>query len=87
MDSDESYHSEILEFYYLDEMTNDSEKENIGFISKEENQQNVDVFTMANAQSYLLAQRAENIVKKAEYVLNVWKRIFRSISQNRDKKT
>ena len=54
MDSDESYHSQS-EFYYPDEMTNGNEKENIGAISNEENQQNVDVFTMANAQNYILA--------------------------------
>ena len=45
MNSEESYHSES-EFYYLDEITNDNEKENIGARSNEENQQNVDVFTM-----------------------------------------
>ena len=84
MDSDESYHSESREHYYLYEMTNNSEKENIGAISKEENQQNVDVFTMANAQSYLLAQRAENIVKKAAYDFNASKRFFRNKSENRD---
>ena len=38
MDSDESYHSES-EFYYPDEMTNGNEKENVGAISNEENQQ------------------------------------------------
>lgn len=84
MDSDESYHSEGREYYYLYEMTNNSEKENIGAISKEENQQSVNVFTMANAQSYLLAQRAENIVKKAAYDFNVSKRFFRNKSENRD---
>ena len=46
-DSDESYLSES-EFYYPDEMTNDNEKENIGAMGDEENEQNVDVFTMAN---------------------------------------
>ena len=45
-------------------MTNDNEKENIGAISNEENQQNVDAFTTANVQNYILAQRAENTVKK-----------------------
>ena len=45
-------------------MTNDNEKENIGAISNEENQQNVDFFTMANVQNYILAQRAESTVKK-----------------------
>ena len=65
-------------------MTNNSEKENIGAISKEENQQSVNVFTMASGQSYLLAQRAENIVKKAAYDLNASKRFFRNKSENRD---
>ena len=45
-------------------MANDNEKENIGAISNEENQQNVDFFTMANVQNYILAQRAESTVKK-----------------------
>ena len=63
MDSDGSYHSEG-EFYYSDEITNDNEKESIGAISNEENQQNVDVLTMANVQNYILVQRAENTVKK-----------------------
>ena len=40
MDSDESYHSES-QFYYPNEMTTDNKKEDIGAISKEENQQNV----------------------------------------------
>ena len=70
MDSDESYHSEN-EFYYPHEMTNDNEKENIGAISNEENQQYVDVFTLANVQNYILGQRVENIVKKTECDLNV----------------
>ena len=69
-DSDESYHSEN-EFYYPHEMTNDNEKENIGAISNEENQQYIDVFTMANVQNYILGQRVENIVKKTECDLNV----------------
>ena len=47
MSSDESYLSES-DFYYPDEMTNDNEKENIGAISKEENHQNVVVFTVTN---------------------------------------
>ena len=55
MDLDESYHSES-EFYYCHEMTSDNEKENIDVISKEENQQNADVFMMANVQSYILAE-------------------------------
>ena len=63
MDSDESYHSES-EFYYPNEITNDNEKESMGAISNGENQQNVDVFMMANVQNYILAQPAENTVKK-----------------------
>ena len=62
-------------------MTNESKKENIGPISKEENQH---VFTMANVQNCPLAQRAENIVRTVEYELNVWRRFFRNISENRD---
>ena len=53
MDSDESYHIES-EFYYPDETTNDYEKEIIGATSNEQNQQYVDVFTMPNAQNYIL---------------------------------
>ena len=53
------YHNES-EFYYPHKMTNESEKENIGAINNEENQQNVEVFTMANVQNYILTQRAEN---------------------------
>ena len=59
MDSDESYHSET-EFYHPDEMTNGNEKENIGTARNKQNQQNVDVLTMANVQNYILDQRAEN---------------------------
>ena len=59
MDSDESYHSE-RKFYYPDEVTNDNEKENICAISNEENQQNVNIFAMANVQNYILSQRAES---------------------------
>ena len=33
---------------------------NIGAIGNEENQQNVDAPTMANVQSYILAQRVED---------------------------
>ena len=43
-------------------MTN--ENENFGAITTEEYRQNLDVFTMANVQNYILAQRAENTVKK-----------------------
>lgn len=56
------YHNES-EFYYPPKMTNENEKENIGAISNDENQQIVDVFTMANVQNYILTQRAENTVK------------------------
>ena len=48
----------------------------IGAIGNEENQQNIDVFTMANVQNYILAQREENTDKKTEYELNVWMRFF-----------
>ena len=59
MYSDESYHSES-EFYYHDEMTNDDEEESISVRYNEENQQNVNVFTVANEQNYISAQLAEN---------------------------
>ena len=39
------------------------EKKNIGAIGNEGNQQNVYVFTMANVQNYILAQRVENTLK------------------------
>ena len=54
MDSGESYDSES-DFYHPDEMTN--EKENIGA------KMSIYVFTIANVQNYILAQRAENTVK------------------------
>ena len=38
---------------------------NFGAITKEEYRQNLNVFTMANVQNYILAQRAENTVKKS----------------------
>ena len=58
MDSDGSNHSES-EFYYPNEMTNEIKKKKFffGAIGNEENQQiNVDVFTLANVQKYILAQ-------------------------------
>ena len=46
-------------------------------INNEENQQNVDVFTMTKVQKYILTQRAENTdVKMTEYELNVWRSFF-----------
>ena len=50
MDSDETYDSKS-KFYYPDNMTNDNKKENTGAVSNEENQQNVDIFTLANVQN------------------------------------
>ena len=47
-------------FIITNEMTNDDEKESISVRYNEENQQNVDVFTVANEQNYILAQPAEN---------------------------
>ena len=86
MDSGESYHSES-EFYYPDEMTNSDKKENIGATRNKENQQNVEVFTMANVQNYILAQRAENAVKRNR-VLSLFERLeevfLRNISENRE---
>ena len=64
MSSDESYHSES-EFYYLDEMAkDDNEKENTAAITNEENRENDNVYSRGNVQNYILAQRAENTVKK-----------------------
>ena len=52
-------------FFYPDEMTNENKKYMyIGAIGNEENQQNVDVFTMSNVQNYILAQRVESTVKE-----------------------
>lgn len=62
MDSVESCHSES-EFYHTDEMTNDSEKENIGAVGNEENQQNVNVLTVCKTTFYCVL-RSENTVKK-----------------------
>ena len=59
MDSDGSA------FFYPDEMTNESKKcVCIGAIGNEENQQNVDVFTMSNVQNWILAQRVESTAKE-----------------------
>ena len=47
------------------EMKFQKKKKNFfGAIGNEENQQNVDVFTLANVQKYILAQWVENTVKK-----------------------
>ena len=78
MDSGESYHSDS-ELCYPDEMTNENENEDIGAISNEENQQNVDVFTMARVKINFLAQRVENTVKRVrlerlEEVIIIWRR-------------
>ena len=65
-------------------MTNDKEKENIGVMRNKENQQNGNVFMMANVQNYVkfLAQWAKNTVNKTEHDLNVWKKFFHNISEN-----
>ena len=65
MDSDESYHSES-EFYYPNEITNDNEKESMGAISNGENQQNVDVFMMANVQNYIAKRKERKEERKRE---------------------
>ena len=62
----------------------DNEKENITAITNEENRENDNVFTLENVQNYILAQRAENTVKKIEYDLNVWKRFFRHKGEERE---
>ena len=44
--------SDLSEFYYPDEMTNENQKNiYIGVISNEENLQNFNVFTMANVKT------------------------------------
>ena len=53
-------------------------------ITNKENWENDNVFTLENAQNYILAQRAENTVKKTEYDLNVWKRFFRNKGEERE---
>lgn len=53
MDSEESYHSES-DFYYLDEMTNDIEKQTVVKVGNEKNHHEFDVFTIANVQDYIL---------------------------------
>ena len=79
IDSYKSYQSES-EFYYSDDMTNGNEKENIGVICNEENQRNVDFFTMANVWNYILAQREENNLQNwirlepQEEVIIIWRR-------------
>ena len=61
------------------------ETKKIRAVNNEQNQQNVDVFTMTKVQKYILAQRAENTdVKITEYELNVWRSFSRNISKNRE---
>ena len=38
---------------------------------------------MASLQKYILTQRPENTVKKREYDLNVWKRLFLKLGEAR----
>lgn len=80
MDSDDSYHSES-EFYYPDEFEDGKNKENtpVSELQKEQ-----DDFTLADAQDFILGQRTENTVKKTQYDLNVWRRYFRSIGEERE---
>ena len=52
-------------------MTNENEKENIGAISNEENQQNVEVFTMANVQNYILTHERKTQPEKHRLRLDV----------------
>ena len=77
MDSD---HSE-REFYYPDEVEKFSDKENIG--SQQKENQEKGQFTMASLQKYILTQRPENTVKKREYDLHVWKRLFLKLGEAR----
>lgn len=62
MDPDESYHNES-EFYIIVLSRWDNK---VGAIGNEENQQNIDVFTMTKVEKYILAQRT-NTVKKTGY--------------------
>lgn len=62
----------------------DNEKENIAAITNEENRENDNVSTLENVQYCILAQRAENTVKKTEYDLNVRKRFFRNKGEERE---
>ena len=84
MDSDGS------EFYYPNEMTNENQYiyiyiyTYIGAIGDEENQQNIDVFTMPNLLNYILAQRVEKTDKKTQYDFNVWMRFPPRISENKE---
>ena len=39
---------------------------------------------MASVQKYILSQRTENIVKKTEHELNVWKRFFLEVDEERN---
>lgn len=81
MDADESFHSES-EFHYPDEVENRNDKENTGLL-REENRQSTQ-FTMASMQKYILPQRMENTVKKTENDLNVWKRFFLEVGEERN---
>ena len=60
------------------------EKENIAAITNEENRENDNVFRLENVQNYILAQRAENTIKKTEYDLNVWRMFFRNKGEERE---
>ena len=77
MDSD---HSES-EFYYPDAVKKFSDKENIDSQQKE-NQEKAQ-FMMASVQKYILTQRPENMVKKTEYDLHIWKRFFLEVGEAR----
>ena len=65
MDSVESCHSES-EFYHPGEMTNDSEKETIGAVSNEENQQNVNVLTVCKTTFYCVSYYRKTELKKRQ---------------------
>ena len=60
------------------------EKENIAAITNEENRENDNVFRLENVQNYILAQRAENTIKKTEYDLNIWRMFFRNKGEERE---
>ena len=62
----------------------DNEKENIAVITSEENRENDNVFRLENVQNYILAQRAENTIKKTEYDLNVWRMFFGNKGEERE---
>ena len=75
MESDDSYHSES-EFYYPDEMIEETDKEN-----KEENKQ---AFSMKDVQNFIEGQRPENTIKKTRSDMNAWIKFLKSLEEQRN---